>query len=201
MMPFPRARTEILKAITPNAIKIGLTYLGGFMVQRSAIVIGSLYLPLQDIASYGITMQLIAVIAGLGGIYTATYQPKIAQLRVLQNKPAIKALYLRGQIVLIFTYILGGLSLIIVGELILNFIGSQTQLMNQLLIFVAILVSFLESNHAIAGSILLSNNEVPFFKASLIAGATTIIFLIIMFNFIAVGLWTNGIGTWYCAII
>ena len=67
-----RHKNEVLKAITPNAIKIGLTSLGGFMVQRSAIIIGSLYLSLEEIASYGITMQLIGVIAGLAGIYTIT---------------------------------------------------------------------------------------------------------------------------------
>jgi O-antigen/teichoic acid export membrane protein len=46
-----RSGKEVINAIYPNALKIGLTSLGGFMVQRSAILIGSLYLPLSDIAS------------------------------------------------------------------------------------------------------------------------------------------------------
>ena len=50
---------EIFKAIYPNAIKIGLTSLGGFMVNKSAIIIGSLYLSLEEIASYGISIKLI----------------------------------------------------------------------------------------------------------------------------------------------
>jgi len=185
----PRDRKEVLSAITPNAIKIGLTSLGGFMVQRSAIVIGSLFLPLHDIASYGITMQLIAVIAGLGGIYTATYQPKIAHLRVVQNEQEIKELYLKGQIVLILTYILGGAVLLFGGELALNLIGSQTHLMYQSLIFVAIVISFLESNHSIAGTILLSKNEVPFFRAALLSGGGTVIFLFMFLQFTNIGLW------------
>jgi len=185
----PHPVKEILKAIYPNALKIGLTTLGGFAVQRSAIIIGSLYLPLQEIGSYGITMQLIAVITGLAGIYTATFQPKIAQLRIEKKNEAIKVLYLRGQLVQLLTYFIGGITLLIIGKWTLNLIGSQTQLMPTSLLFAAIIISFLENNHSIAGGILLSNNEVPFFKASLIAGAVTIILLIGMFQFANMNLW------------
>lgn len=185
-----RSRKEIIKVIYPNAIKIGLTSIGGFMVQRSAIIIGSLYLPLTDIASYGITMQLIAVIAGLGGIYTGTYQPKIAQLRVIHNNTGIKELYLNGQFVLLLSYVVGGLVLIIFGEKTLVFLGSKTSLMPQWFMVLAILISFLENNHSIAGSILLSKNEVPFFKASIISGVATVFVLLVFFKFLNLGTWT-----------
>jgi O-antigen/teichoic acid export membrane protein len=184
-----RPKKEVIKAIYPNALKIGLTSLGGFMVQRSAIIIGSLYLSLAEIASYGITMQLICVITGLAGIYTATYQPKIAQLRVENKNNAVKELYLKGQIIQILTYVLGGMTLLILGEWTLNFIGSQTQLMPTIVLLMAIIISFLENNHSIAGGILLTNNEVPFFKASLTAGAITILLLVLMFYFANMRLW------------
>lgn len=186
----PRPKREVIKAIYPNALKIGLTSIGGFMVQRSAIIIGSLYLSLTEIASYGITMQLVAIVSGLAGIYTATYQPKIAQLRVEQNNSAIKELYLKGQIVLLLTYIAGGMGLLILGEWGIKLIGSQTQIMPRILIFVAIIITFLESNHSIAGMILLSKNEVPFFKAALLSGGTTILLLLLFFQFTNFGLWT-----------
>ena len=186
----PRPKREVIKAIYPNALKIGLTSIGGFMVQRSAIIIGSLYLSLTEIASYGITMQIVAIVSGLAGIYTATYQPKIAQLRVEQNNSAIKELYLKGQIVLLLTYIAGGMGLLILGEWGIKLIGSQTQIMPRILIFVAIIITFLESNHSIAGMILLSKNEVPFFKAALLSGGTTILLLLLFFQFTNFGLWT-----------
>ena len=185
-----QSSTKIIKTIYPNAIKIGMTSMGSFLVQRSAIIIGSLYLTLTDIASFGITMQLIAIIAGLGGIYTATYQPKISQLRILNNNNAIKDLYLNGQFVLLLSYVLGGLILLVFGKMALIFIGSQTSLMSQLFIIFAILISFLEINHSIAGSILLSKNEVPFFKASLISGIATVILLFLLFEFSDLGAWT-----------
>lgn len=184
-----RPKKEVLKAIYPNALKMGLTSLGALMVLKSAIIIGSLYIPLEEVASYGITMQLIAVISAFATIYTATYIPKIAQLRVEQKNQSIKELYLKGEFVLLLTYLAGGMALLIFGELALNFIKSQTNFMSPIIVFVALVISFLENNHGVAGGILLTNNEVPFFKASLIAGATTILLLILMFQFGNMSLW------------
>jgi len=168
---------------------MGLTPIGAFRFLRSAIVIGSLYLPLSDIASYGITMQLIGVIASLGGIYIATYMPKIAQLRVAKNNDEIRLLYLKGQLILVLTFIVGGLGLLFTGPWALNLIGSKTQLLSGTLIAIALLVSFLENNHMLAGGILLSKNEVPFFKASLLSGAGAVLLLILFFQLTKPEVW------------
>jgi O-antigen/teichoic acid export membrane protein len=190
LIAMTRSKKEILNAISPNAVKIGLTSLGSFMVQRSAIVIGSLYLPLIDIASYGITMQLIGVIAGLAGIYTATHQPKIAQLRVLNKKDEIKEIYIIGQYVSFLTFLIGGIGLIFIGVWCLNIIGSKTLLIPNMMILVLLVIQLLENNHAVAGGILLSKNEVPFFKASILSGTGTVILLYILFNITDLGIWS-----------
>ncbi|MEJ7587417.1 MAG: O-unit flippase-like protein [Ferruginibacter sp.] len=183
-----RSKKEILRAVYPNAVKIGLTTFGGIMVQRSAIVIGSLYLTLEEIASYGITMQLIAVLAGLGGIYTSTYQARIVQLRVMNNKQRIKELYIKGQFILLLTYMAGGVGMLLFGNWLLDLIGSQTHLMPSMILLLALFLSFEQTNLMVAGNILATKNEVPFFKASLISGAGIIIGLLISFHFLKIGL-------------
>lgn len=183
-----RDKEEVLKAIYPNALKIGLTSLGGFIVQRSALIIGSLYLTLNEIATYGISMQLIAVITGLAGIYAATFQPKIVQLRVENDLKQIKKIYVLGQIFLLSTFLFGGILLVVFGEWGIGLIGSQTVIMNKSLISFAVLVSFLECNHSVAGNMILTKNEVPFFNASLLSGLATIILLFIFFNFFDLGI-------------
>jgi O-antigen/teichoic acid export membrane protein len=186
---FSVEKKEILKAITPNSVKIGLTSLAGFMVLRSAIIIGSLNIPLNDIASFSITMQLIGVISGLAGIYAATYQPKIVQFRVLNNKKGIKELYIKSEFALIFSYIIGGAFLLIFGKWGIILIGSKTQLLPTIMILILIIISFLEINHSLAGGILLTKNEVPFFKAALLAGGVTIILLLFLFKYTDIGIW------------
>lgn len=183
------SRTEVLKAIYPNAVKIGLTSLGGFFLQRSAILIGAIYLPLSEIASYGITMQLISVIAGLATIYTTTYLPEIVKMRVVQNIQGIKKVYLNGQVILLLTYLAGGLTLLFFGERSLNLIGSKTHLISWELVLIALIISLFETNHSVAGGILLTKNEVPFFKAALFSGILTIIILFCVLQFTNTGIW------------
>jgi O-antigen/teichoic acid export membrane protein len=185
----PRPRKEVLDAIYPNAIKIGLTWIGAFVIQKSSILIGSLHLPLEDIATYGITIQLISMIANFSTVYTSTYTPKIVQSRVTKDTDAIKEVYIKGQVVLILTYVAGGAAILFLGKWGLALIGSKTQLMSFVLIALALVIAFLESNHGIAAGVLLTNNEVPFFKASLVAAAVTITLLYVMLYRFNMGLW------------
>lgn len=185
----PRDKNEVLRAIYPNAIKIGLTWIGAFVIQRSSILVGSLHLSLDNIASYGITVQLISMMANFSLIYTSTYTPKIVQLRVVQDIPAIKNVYLRGQAVLMITYVAGSMAILFLGEWALHLIGSKTVMMPFFITAAAIVIAFLESNHGMAAGVLLTNNEVPFFKASLTAAAVTITLLLSMFYFTHLGLW------------
>ena len=184
----PRPKDEVLRAIYPNAVKMGFTSLGAFLVQKAALIIGSLYLTLNEIAAYGISMQLIGVIFSLAGIYTATFIPKIVKLRVENNLIEIKKLYINGQLLLLITFIIGGLMLVLVGGWGIKLIGSQTILMNKTLLGFAVLVSFLECNHSVAASIILTKNSVPFFKVSILSGLLTVVLLLFFFNFTTVGL-------------
>lgn len=172
---------EIFNMIKPNAIKIGLTSLGGILVTKSALIIGSLYLSLDQIASYGITLQLISVIMGLSTIYFNTHQPQIVNYRVMQNTSGIFSIYKKSLLFMVATYIIGGLGLYFIGPYVLEFIGSKTQLLSGGLIVLALVASLLEVNVGVAGTILLTKNYVPFFKASLISGFS-ILFLLLLFS-------------------
>ena len=127
---YDRAETNepkgILQAITPNAIKIGLTQLGGFLVTKSSILIGSAFLTLEEVACYGITMQLMDILARCSTVFYQSYLPKLAQCRAENDIPQLKRYYWQctGSLWLIF--LVGGLTWIFLGEWALNLIGSQT---------------------------------------------------------------------------
>jgi O-antigen/teichoic acid export membrane protein len=174
-----RAKKEFIKLILPNAVKLGLTSIGGFCVLRFSVIMGSLYLPLHVIASYGITVQIIGIIAEIAGVYFNTYQPKIVQYWIHNEKKAIKYLYVKNLLLLLLTFIIGGNILLIFGNWILNIIDSKTPLCSISFIATTLLIYILEKNHGFAALILLTKNEVPFFKAALVAGGITFILLVI----------------------
>lgn len=185
-----RGTRQVFKAVAPNAIKIGFTSLGGFMVNKSSIIIGSLFLTLEDLAQYGITMQLVGVISGLSGIYLNTYQPRIAYLRVLEKYQLIKQIYIKSQLIIIATFILLGSATLLLGDYALGLIDSQTVLIKKSLIVSVVIISFLEKNHSSAAAILLSKNKVPFFKASILSGIGTVALMLALFQYQSLGVAT-----------
>jgi O-antigen/teichoic acid export membrane protein len=181
---------EIMKIMTPNAIKIGLTTIGGFLINKSVILIAPLYLSLSDIGSYGTTKQFIDLIVSIGGIWFSTYYPKMTLYRVNNEIDGVKRLYTKSKIFLIISFILLGCGLIFVGPPTLQFIHSKTHLLPAVMIFVFLIVGFLEDNHGISGALLLTKNEVPFVKASLLSGIGTILLLLLGLKFTSLGVWS-----------
>ncbi|MDR1724097.1 MAG: hypothetical protein LBR84_09205 [Tannerella sp.] len=186
----PKARKEFIKPILPNAVKLGLTSLGGFLVNRSAVIIGALYLSLEFIASYGITIQIIAIITSISMVYFSTYQPRIVQLRVQNDKQGIRRLYFRSITMMFMTFAVLGIGVIFLGDWLLEVIKSKTPLLPKEMVLLALIVALLETNHSIAGGILLSKNEVPFFMASILGGIGTLILLLSLLSFTNIGVWS-----------
>lgn len=174
----------------PNALKIGLTSLGGFMVTKSVIFIGSLYISLSEIASFGISKQVVDVIASVGAIWFSTFYPKLIQQRVSNGIAEIKRVYVESKFFLLVVFITGGITLMISGDLVLDMIGSKTGLINGYALMVLIVISFLEANHSMSGSLLMTKNEVPFFKASILSGIGTVTILIFYYGVLSLqGIW------------
>jgi O-antigen/teichoic acid export membrane protein len=175
--------------MTPNAIKIGLTSVGGFLINKAVILIAPLYLSLSDIASYGTTKQFIDLIVSLGAIWFSTFYPKITQYQVSEDKEGVKRLYIKSQLCLFAVFIVGGLGLIYVGPLALELIKSKTHLLSSGMIAIFLLTIFLESNQGMSRNILLTKNEVPFAKATIISGFVSVFALYIFFAFTNIGIW------------
>jgi len=180
---------EIMKIMTPNSVKIGLTTLGGFFITKASMLIAPMFLPLSDIASFGITKQMTDLISVIGGLWFSTYYPQIIQYRISENVLGIKRLYLKSNLCMIAVFIVGGLGLLIIGEPMMTFIHSKTHLLNQGSISVLLFFALLDVNASLSMSSLLTKNEVPFVKSLLLTGALTFILLLV---FLKTGLGTLG---------
>ncbi len=180
---------EIVKIILPNSAKLGITSLGAFLVLQVSVIMGPFYVNLEDVARYGITVQAVNVITSLGAVFFSTYVPRLSYLRVDGDMSSIKSLYFKSSIVLLGVTVVFGSVLIAIGTPLLQLIQSNTLLLSRPMIFILITIAFLEKNHAIAGGFLLTKNEVPFFKASLISGVATVVLLYVMLEYLNMSLW------------
>jgi len=180
---------EVMKMMTPNALKIGLTAVGGLLNSRLVILIAPLYLTLDEIASYGTTKQMLDLIISLGLLWFGTYYPKITLHRVNDNIIQIKRMYLKAKFSMVMIFLICGTGLIFIGPGLLVLIHSKTHLLPSFMTFIFLIVAFLETNHVLAAQMILTKNEVPFAKASIISGLAAIVLLLISLRFTTIGIW------------
>ena len=180
---------EIMKIMTPNAVKIGFTTFGTFLIGKSIMIIAPLYLTLADIASYGTTKQMIELIMSLSTIWFSTYYPKITMHRVKDEILDLKRMYIKGNLAMFAVFIICGIGLILTGPTLLTLIHSKTQFLPTIMIVVLLFSAMLDSNQNMATSLLLTGNEVPFMKATIISGISSLCILLFCLNFTHLGIW------------
>ena len=185
----PQEPKAILSAITPNAVKIGLTQLGGFCVNKSAILIGSAFLSLEEVACYGITMQVMDILARCATVFYQSYMPKLAQCRTENDLQGLRRYYLLCTGSLVVVYIVGGIVWLLAGNWVLDLIHSQTHFVPTVMLCVMLLVSALEHNHSVSAGFIMADNKIPFFIPSLVSGAATIVLLLLFLSPMKMGIW------------
>ncbi len=179
----------ILRTLFPNAAKMGLTSLGGLLITRSAILLGSTYLPLTTIASYGISLQVTDILARCALVFFQSYTPRLAQYRAEKNKPALWKIYKQSVLLYVGIFAVGGAAFVLLGDWALQIIKSDTDFLSRCPLIVLLVVQFLENNHVLAAGFLAADNRIPFFIPSLLSGLATIVLMWIFLSQTNLGIW------------
>lgn len=180
-------RNELIRLIFPNATKTGMTSLGRFMIQKSAVIIGSLYLPLASIATFSITKQMIEIDLALAHISITTFTPQISNLRIMGNFERIRNICIKGIVISNIIFVAGAIALIFIGVPVMHIIRSNTTL-NQAIIVLVAVSGFIGLNYSLATTIISTKNYIPFSKPSVFSGLATVLLIIIFLKFTSLGL-------------
>ena len=180
---------SVLKAIVPNAVKLGLASVGGFLTFRLSTFVGPMYISLSEMASFGITLQLLSVVSSLALLYTNVYLPKVFQWRVENNITQVRRTFRLSMLLVFIAFISGGLLISLLGNWALDVLGSDTQLLAGGLLAFLVLHYYLETNMVNATEYLLAKNEVPFYKRYLVSGVVTVMLLFVFVGYLGLGVW------------
>ena len=86
-------------------------------------------------------------------------------------------------------YAVGSIGWLIAGDWALHVIASKTNFVPTALLCVMLIISVLETNHAISAGFIMADNKIPFFIPSLVSGAVTVLLLWIFLSPLQWGLW------------
>ena len=180
---------QIFRTIAPNAVKVGMTYFGGFLVNKSALLFGSAFLSLEQIACYGITLQVMDVLARCGTVVYQAFIPKLAQYRAEKDLRQLKRYYQYAIFSNLVIYLVGGIVWILAGDWALAIIKSETTFLPIAMLSTMLIISLLEHNHSISAGFIMADNKIPFFIPSLVSGAATVVLLWLFLSPLHWGLW------------
>ena len=180
---------EILRVISPNAVKVGLTNFGGFLVSRSSVLMGSAFLTLEQVACYSITFQVTEVIAKCSIVYFQANIPKIAKFRAKRDIMELRRLFRTSIVSMFMVYVVFGGAFLMLGDYAMQLLKSDTQFLPLTLCYVLMFISLLEHNHSVASGFIAADNRIPFFIPSILSGVATVVLLWLFLSLLKLELW------------
>ncbi len=180
-------RLQLIQRLWPTAWRSGLVSLGGYLVLSFNTLICSAFLSLEITGSYGLSMNILAILASAAALCTQIKMPLVNQLRVRHHIDQIVKLWIGRTRLSIVAYILGGAALLLFGGFGLDRIGANTKFLPPGELALALLIIGLEMHHSLYGALVISENQNPFVKPALLSGVATI--LLSLFLTARIGVW------------
>ena len=180
---------NILHILWPNAWRQGLVVIGAFLILRANTILSSIYLGLEDTATYALSLQMFSVIQSISLTIFNIRQPEISTLIMNDQLKKLRHLVNRSLACVTILFFIGFLSAIFIAPDLIILIKSDTRILPVDMLLVMGLMIFLEMLHTIAASIITSSNEVPFVKPAIFSGVAICLSTIMCFEFISLTIW------------
>lgn len=180
---------ETYDVIWFNAKKLGINFIGSYAINKFGFFLIGLYLPLTEVGSYGLLMQLANLLLGISMTMFITYEPKFANYRITGQLNNFKRLISLTTMCYFFVMLIGSLVIIYIAPIVLDLIHSNAKLPLIGICALYLLIISLEGNHSIFASLIVSKNEVPFVSAALISGGVIAMLSFIVLQYSNWNLW------------
>ena len=111
-----------------NAKKVGIGSVGSYFVQRGNVLFVSIFLPLDVVANFGLTSQVMNILAALTPLYLTAHLPEIYRDRINQNFYEIRRIFAESVFVFIISYAAIAAVVLFGGNFLLDLLKSETRL-------------------------------------------------------------------------
>ncbi len=170
----------LMSIIWTNTYRLGFATLFNYLLTRGNLFYVSLFLPLGLIAQYGLTLQVVNVLTTASLMYFYSYTPLVAQSWIMKDRAKIRNIYSKSLVILLTIFFLGSIAVLVLGDWGLDMIGSNTTFLPTGSLLLLFIVYLLDTNHSLALNLIVSRNNVPQLKASIISAISVYILIPIL---------------------
>ena len=179
---------DIIRVLWFNAKKVMIVSLATLACSQFSLFFSGLYLEKATVAGYGILLQFVNIISGLGSTVNNNLTSVFSTLRTVGDYEKIrKNLYFAMGIMYCF-YIVGASIVIILGPPVLHLIGSNAVLPSVLIMFLAFLYRFLQDQHCVCSIYLPTQNKIIDFESSILVGILATVLPLLFLKYTDLGL-------------
>lgn len=183
-------RRKVIETIMPHALRQTLVAIGAFAIGRTTLLVAALFSGVgQSASQYAAASQALFALDSVSRVATMMLQARITNARVARDEETLRSLaavcYVYGFVV----FCCGGAALLMVGNILLEMIDSQTMLppVAILLLMCAVFVTDLIMN--ISALLIATSNQIPFMRSYLVSGT------LVVLGMIAAGVLGYGLAT------
>ena len=168
-------KVELFNIVWYNARKMGFVFIGAYAINKFSLFLAGLYLPLSEIASYGLMIQLVGLISTVSGTLFQISQSRFSAMRVNEDKEKLLKEFAFSMNVYYFLFTMGAIFLVFVAPWLLTEIGANAKLPSLLVMSIFALIVLLEGNHSNFAGFIITKNNIPFVQSSLMAGVAIVL--------------------------
>ena len=164
-------------------------------------MVGALFIPLTVMGDYGLSKQIADVIYTLSVVWFVTFYPKLTQERIREGFGEVKRMYIKALYVAVAVFVVCASGVLLFGEWGLNLIHSKTHFIEWPLLLVLFGATLFDAFTYISTSVLLSRNEVPYYKAQVVTAIVTVALLLASLKFSSYGVAALVLIPFACQLI
>ena len=180
-------KSELFKSLWFNSKKLGLIAIGTYVVNKFNMFIAGAYLPLSEVASLGLLLQLFGILTITSSTLFNIYQPRFTSYRVRSKTNLLLNDFAFSMIVFYFLFILGSLIIIEFGPILLSKLHANINLPSTRIVILFAIIALLEANHSNFATLILTENKIPFVNSTIIVGLAIVIGNFISIHFTKLG--------------
>ncbi len=175
---------SLFKILWHNSSRLGINIIGSFVINKSGMFLAGIFLPLAVVGSYGIMIQLFGVVITVASTIIVSQLPQYTCLRAEGKIKDLISSFAGSVILFYIISICGCVFLCFIAPSLLDMLHSKTELpSNGILVFYS-LICILEANHSQFANMILTSNDIPFVKSSLLTGICILLFSYLGLNFV-----------------
>lgn len=188
-------KLALFRILWYNSKKMGILTISSYLTHNASILLAGVYLSLEEVASYGLMIQLIALVSGISSIFFSIYQPRFAFLKISGNTDLLRKEVAYTMCIGYFVFIAGLVFIILVGPLAVRAIGTQTVLPPIIMILICAIFQLLDSNFWSLCLVVIAGNTLPFVKTCFYTALGITVGCYFSLSWLHLGLWGIVLST------